>query len=136
MAAGVIGDDAVFELLTHGTRAQDGEDAAPQQARDEAEKSKKRYGAPDALADINNSMNMAWSIVEFLPRKIPKTSFNSRFKIGKVYLPLFDRRRIPEGAKLHEAVIERLDKRPDYKPTNLPGTYEVVKTRPVTSASK
>ncbi|WP_339763129.1 DUF2235 domain-containing protein [uncultured Hoeflea sp.] len=136
VTAGVIGNEAVFELLTHGTRALDGEEVNPQLARDEAEKSQKHYGAPDPLADINNSMNVAWSIVEFLPRKIPKTAFNNRFKIGNIYWPLFDHRRIPEGAKLHEAVIQRLDKRPDYKPPNLPGTYEVVKTRPVTGASK
>jgi len=132
VAAGVVGDEKVFELLTHGTRAQDSQEADPQLARDEAEKSKKRYGAPDALADINNSMNAAWSIVEFLPRKIPRTSFSSRFKIGKIYWPLFDHRRVPEGAKLHEAVIERQQKRRDYKPPNLPKTYEVVKTRSVT----
>lgn len=136
VAAGVVGDEKVFELLTHGTRAQDSEEADLQLARDEAEKSKKRYGAPDALADINNSMNAAWSIVEFLPRKIPRTSFSSRFKIGKIYWPLFDHRRVPEGAKLHEAVIDRLNRRRDYKPPNLPKTYEVVKTRSVTGVSK
>jgi hypothetical protein len=72
VAAGVAGDEEVFDLLTHG------KDDAPVitgEARDEAEKDTKRYGAPDPLADINNSMNFAWGFVEFLPRKVPGTSF-------------------------------------------------------------
>jgi hypothetical protein len=127
VAAGVAGDEEVFGLLTHG------KDDAPVitgEARDEAEKDTKRYGAPDPLADINNSMNFAWGFVEFLPRKVPRTSFYRQLQVGKVYFPVFDYRRVPEGAKLHEAVIERLEKRKDYRPPNLPKTYEVVKTRP------
>ncbi|MEM5473905.1 DUF2235 domain-containing protein [Hoeflea sp. AS60] len=129
VAAGVVGDEKVFELLTHGTMPKGGAEMNAGQARDQAEKSTKSYGAPDPLADINNSMNAAWAFVEFLPRKVPKTSFYRQLQIGKVYWPVFDYRRIPEGAKLHEAVIERLRKRPDYKPPNLPRTYEVVKTQ-------
>jgi uncharacterized protein (DUF2235 family) len=128
-AAGVIGNEEVFELLVHGKPLTGDAAPDPDLARDEAAKRSKAYGAPDPLADINQSMRGAWPIAEFLPRKIPATAFRIRFRLGKVYLPLFDHRRIPEGAKLHEAVIERLNKRPDYKPPNLPGTYEVVKTR-------
>tara|TARA_R110002020_G_scaffold16307_19_gene57730 strand:- start:19626 stop:20861 length:1236 start_codon:yes stop_codon:yes gene_type:complete len=129
VAAGVRGDEAVFELLTHGDRAGEDTQAKPELARDEAAKTQKRYGAPDPLADINNSMNPGWAVVEFLPRKVPKTSFYRQLQLGRVYWPVFDYRRIPEGAKLHEAVIERLQNRPDYKPPNLPRTYEVAKTR-------
>ena len=136
VAAGVIGDDKVFELLTHGTKPKDDARMIAGQARDEAEKSTKRYGTPDPLADINNSMNLAWAFVEFLPRKKPKTAFFRRLQIGKIYWPVFDRRKMPEGAKLHEAVIERMQKRPDYIPPNLPKTYEVVKTRPTTGPGK
>jgi hypothetical protein len=56
-------------------------------------KDTKRYGAPDPLADINNSMNFAWGFVEFLPRKVPRTSFYRQLQIGKVYFPVFDYRR-------------------------------------------
>lgn len=124
---GVRGNDDVFALLTHGS--DDSKHAEAGLAGDEAEKNAKTYGAPDPLADINDSMSRGWAIAEFLPRKIPKTAFYNRLRLGKFYIPMFDRRRIPEGAKLHEAVIERLNKRPDYKPPNLPETYEVVKTR-------
>ena len=129
VAAGVEGDEAVFELLTHGGKAESGAAVTAGQARDEAERSRKRYGAPDPLADINNSMNFGWGFVEFLPRKVPKTSFLRQLQIGRIYWPVFDYRRVPEGAKLHEAVIERLSKRKDYRPPNLPKRYEVVKTR-------
>jgi len=129
VAAGVLGDEPVFRLLTHGKAAQDEVAADPQSARDEAAGNSKHYGEPDPLADINESMNLAWAIVEFLPRKVPGTAFYQRFRIGNIYWPMFDHRRIPEGAKLHEAVIERMDKRHAYKPPNLPERYEVVKTR-------
>jgi len=136
VAAGILGDEAVFELLTHGTKAKTTALARADLARDQAEKTSKNYGAPDPLADINNSMNAAWAFAEFLPRKVPKTSFYRQLQIGKFYFPVFDYRRIPEGAKLHEAVIERLQKRRDYKPPNLPKTYQVVKTRPATGLDR
>jgi len=129
VAAGVLGNDDVFRLLTHGKRVEDTAQPNADLARDEAEKRHKRYGAPDPLADINNSMNAGWSLVEFLPRKVPKTSFYRQLQIGKIYVPVFDRRRIPEGAKLHQAVITRVENRPDYNPPNLPKSYEVVTTR-------
>ena len=130
-AKGVAGNDPVFEMLTHGVRTEAATHSAL--ADDEAARNPKHYDAPDPLADINNSMNLAWSMVEFLPRKVPKTSFYRRPQIGRIYWPVFDRRRIPEGAGLHEAVIERLAKRNDYNPPNLPETYKVVKTRSGTS---
>ncbi|MCY0096121.1 DUF2235 domain-containing protein [Hoeflea ulvae] len=126
-AHGVLGNEEVFRLLTHGTPI--GDAAAADLARDEAEKRHKRYIGPDPLAEINNSMNAGWAFVEFLPRKVPKTSFWRQLQIGRVYFPVFDLRRIPEGAKLHEAVITRLRDRSDYKPRNLPQNYQVVSTR-------
>lgn len=88
------------------------------------------YGRANPLADINQSMNRGWALVELSPRKIPKTAFYNRLRLGSFYIPMFDRRRIPEGAKLHEAVIERLENHPAYTPPNLPGSYEVARTRP------
>jgi len=129
-AAGVFGNEEVFRLLTHGEPIDGNAALEADTANDQATKGGKHYGRTDPLADINNSMNAAWSCVEFLPRKKLKTAFYHRMQFGKLHIPMFDRRRIPEGAKLHESVIERRDKRPDYKPPNLPQTYEVVKTRP------
>lgn len=126
-AAGVIGDEKVFRMLVHGATG-DGKNGA-RLAHDEADKAAKTYDGPDPLAEINQSMNFAWSIVEFLPRKIPATAFFKRLQIGKYYFPIFDRRRIPEGAKLHDSVITRREERPDYRPPNLPDAYEVVGTR-------
>jgi len=127
VAAGVAGNEEVFQLLTHGKPLK--APAAADSVSDQAEKDKKTYRGTDPQADINNSMNWAWSIVEFLPRKIPKTSFYKQLQLGKFYIPMQDHRKVPEGAKLHEAVIKRLEKRKDYRPPNLPKKYEVVKTR-------
>ncbi|MDP3523003.1 MAG: DUF2235 domain-containing protein [Hoeflea sp.] len=133
IAAGVHGNVEVFELLTHGApphdSAQPGPESAPELARDEADRQPRTYGAPDSLADINDSMNFGWAVVEFLPQRVPKTSFLRQLQLGRIYWPVFDYRRVPEGARLHEAVIERLEKRPDYRPPNLPRTYEVARTR-------
>tara|TARA_R110002020_G_scaffold35195_9_gene106340 strand:- start:67 stop:1299 length:1233 start_codon:yes stop_codon:yes gene_type:complete len=129
VAAGLHGNEAVFARLTHGAPALEPARADPDLAHDEADKRRKHYGAPEPLADINNSMNFGWGLVEFLPRRVPKTSFLRQLQLGRIYWPVFDYRRVPEGARLHEAVIERLEKRPDYRPPNLPERYEVARTR-------
>ncbi|KGF68852.1 hypothetical protein LL06_14105 [Hoeflea sp. BAL378] len=131
VAAGVHGNEEVFALLTHGApaEAERALEPDPGLARDEAAGRQKSYGAPDPLADINNSMNFGWGLVEFLPRKVPKTSLLRQLQIGRIYWPVFDYRRVPEGARLHAAVIERLEQRPDYRPPNLPARYEVARTR-------
>jgi len=133
VAHGVRENEEVFELLTHGATTpgspRASQEPAPQLADDEADKRQKHYGAPDPLAEINNSMNAGWAFVEFLPRKVPKTSFLRQLQIGRIYWPVFDYRRVPEGAKLHAAVIERLAGRTDYRPPNLPDRYEMVTTR-------
>ncbi|MBW3096069.1 DUF2235 domain-containing protein [Pseudohoeflea coraliihabitans] len=149
-AAGILGREAVFERLALGEPVPDrtGSHSATEdtevEASPEAEsvaldvaanRPHKAYTPPDPLAAINNSMNFAWATVEFLPRKIPKTALRRRPRLGHFYVPLFDHRRIPEGAKLHEVVRLRLENCPDYRPVNLPRDYEFVSTRPPAAGS-
>lgn len=100
---GIIGDDAVFDLLAKGISSKTN-----------------HYVPPDPSAKINESMNAAWAVVEFLPRRILKTSLRRWPRLGRYYLPLFDRRKIPSDAVIHPSVDTRMKQRPDYRPPNLP----------------
>ena len=45
---------------------------------------------------------------------------------GQVNIPDCEPRLIPEGAHVHESVVKRMAVEPDYRPVNLPKTYETV----------
>jgi hypothetical protein len=42
------------------------------------------------------------------------------------YIPNAEPRFIPDGAHIHESVLMRIAEVPDYRPVNLPGSYERV----------
>ncbi len=78
-----------------------------------------KYVIPDATVPLHDSMRKLWPAVEWLPRKIPQTSFRNDGKPGGFYLPRRDHRLIPRDALLHNSVKERLDAG-GYAPPNLP----------------
>jgi hypothetical protein len=67
--------------------------------------SRKSYVAPNPDADPHNSMNWAWAVLEFLPRRRPKDS--RRPALFGVTIPFFERRNIPDGARIHQSVLDR-----------------------------
>lgn len=75
------------------------------------------YVAPDPLGQSHNTMTAAWSFVEFIPRRKPKGS--ERWSIFGVTLPLFERRDVPAGAKIHSSVRTR-QVQEGYCPDNIP----------------
>ena len=77
------------------------------------------YVKPGVEQKLNESMTAPWKVVEFVPRKIPSTSWRTGGKQG-CYFPLFDHRLIPIDATIHESVFKRMDMHPDYRPVNLP----------------
>lgn len=79
------------------------------------------YVAPDAGADLHASLKGGWWILELVPGRDPGAP-GRRF-LGLTW-PLGAWRRIPEGAELHPSVAERMARRPDYRPPNLPGKAE------------
>lgn len=88
----------------------------------------KDYVAPNAMAEPHDSMNLAWRLVEFIPRKVPPSSWRHDGKAGGIYLPKSDPRLISEDALVHISVEERLNGSPDgsrYKPRNLPLRYRI-----------
>lgn len=75
-----------------------------------------QYVRPAATAKPHNSMTLAWSVLEFLPRRKPALS--SRATILGWTIPFFETRSIPEGAHVHASVRVR-----DEAPPNLPQHY-------------
>ena len=89
---------------------------------------KKTYVKPDAMAQPQDSMNLAWRAVEMLPRRVPSSSWRRGGKGGGIYLPLSDPRFIPQDALIHQSVVDRLNGAPaggPYRPVNLPSRYRV-----------
>jgi uncharacterized protein (DUF2235 family) len=66
----------------------------------------KKYVAPDPVAPINNSMTFGWSIIEFLPRRRPRTGNVRRWSVLGWYVPFFEPRLVPDEATLHGSVEE------------------------------
>ncbi|PYI00529.1 sporulation associated protein [Aspergillus sclerotiicarbonarius CBS 121057] len=61
---------------------------------------------------------MIWRVMEFLPIKRPKMAPDGTVKMSRWHAG-GERRLLPDGAKLHFSVIERLRRDPDYRPWNL-----------------
>jgi uncharacterized protein (DUF2235 family) len=85
----------------------------------------KPYVAPDAQSPLHDSMNWAWKALEYVPRRVPETSFRKRGNTQGVYIPMADRRFIPDGALLHQSALDRMQGASSYSPANLPQTYSV-----------
>ncbi|TCD10972.1 T6SS phospholipase effector Tle1-like catalytic domain-containing protein [Oricola cellulosilytica] len=78
-----------------------------------------KYVRPGVYQNLNESMIGAWPLVEFVPRRIPATSFRRRGKKG-IYIPFFDLRLIADDATIHESVFKRMERDDSYRPENLP----------------
>jgi len=80
-----------------------------------------RYVPPDPQGAMHDTMTLGWSVLEFLPRKLPAHS--RRPSILGIGLPLFEARYIPAGASIHTSVSRRIE-RTGYQPENLRRSQE------------
>lgn len=78
------------------------------------------YTAPDATADLHDSMTFAWRIVEYLPKRARRLEWPGRKSFLGVYLPRSEPRLIDPHTDVHPSVAERYAAREDYRPENLP----------------
>jgi uncharacterized protein (DUF2235 family) len=79
-----------------------------------------KYVAPDATVPLHDSMTKIWPAIEWLPRRIPATSFRNAGKpAGGIYLPRQDHRLMPSAALVHTSVQLR-QAGGLYNPPNLP----------------
>ncbi len=84
--------------------------------------STRHYTAPDANADLHDSMNSAWTVLEWLPKSAKLKEWKDRNSRYGVYLPRSEPRLIPVDADIDPSVHERTHYRAgkSYKPINLP----------------
>jgi hypothetical protein len=52
----------------------------------------KPYLPLDALVQLHDPMNFAWKVLEYVPRRVPETSWRKRGNTQGIYLPMSDRR--------------------------------------------
>ncbi|WP_046869047.1 DUF2235 domain-containing protein [Microvirga massiliensis] len=97
--AGLIIDRAVYDRLAWGKNLKD------------------ILHIPPTFALPQENMNALWSSLE----RFPKLD-----KYKKLYIPNAERRRIPEGALIHESVFGCMNAFQTYHPSNLPKNYRKV----------
>ena len=88
------------------------------------------YVPPDAMGQMHVSLKGAWWILEFLPKRAKWKEWPKRKSFLGLYLPLGEPRLIPEGAIIHQSVLERQAKDPAYRPVNLPTVYTIEEMAP------
>lgn len=85
------------------------------------------YVAPDADAPIHRSLKGPWWTLEIIPKLTKFREWPRRWSLLGLYLPLAEPRRIPDGARIHASLVERLRDGPGYRPVNLPARYRTVR---------
>ncbi len=87
------------------------------------------YVAPDSNGPLHESLRGFWWFGEFWPKRFqyrvtipdrPEPEYYSGLRLN-----LGRRRNIPEGAHIHQSVLDRMQQRPEYRPQNLPQHYVV-----------
>jgi hypothetical protein len=96
------------------------------------------YVKPNPTAKLHDSMTWAWRLLEYLPKAAKYKEWPERtVYLDLFYIPDCEPRPIPEGAFVHESVVERMkDPYLGYKPVNLPKNYDVVPMPPPPHASE
>ncbi|HTE94414.1 MAG TPA: hypothetical protein VK678_13000, partial [Bradyrhizobium sp.] len=94
------------------------------------------YVKPDFMADPrnpdsaawqpHNSMNAAWRMLEYLPKKNKYKEWKARRSFLGCYIPNAEPRVIPEDAFIHESAIAKIANDPNYKPVNIPRKYHTI----------
>jgi hypothetical protein len=83
-----------------------------------------RYVEPDVGGRVHNSMNWAWRLLEMIPKNSKHKEWPPRRSFLGDYIPCGEPRFIPEGAVIHDSVVERMAAGLGYKPVNLPKDYK------------
>lgn len=84
------------------------------------------YVAPDIRGMLHNSMTPAWRLLEYVPKSAKYKEWPARKTHFGFYIPDCEPRPIAEGSFIHESALMRIAEMPDYRPVNLPATYERV----------
>jgi len=80
---------------------------------------RRNYVAPDASAELHNSLKLGWRVLEWLPKGAKWREWQSRPTIFGYYLPLGEPRMMSANDLVHHSVFDRMQALPDYLPQNL-----------------
>ena len=83
------------------------------------------YVPPDPTAQLHVSLEGAWWILEYWPKREKWKEWPARKCFLGLYIPDAEPRPIPEGAIIHRSVLERTTKIAAYKPINMPASYAI-----------
>lgn len=94
------------------------------------------YVAPDYLPYPGNpasrdwqphdSMNAGWRVLEAFPKKDKYKEWPERKSMFGYYIPCSEPRLIPEGALIHQSVLDKIAQDKTYRPVNMPARYTPV----------
>lgn len=93
--------------------------------------SSRNYVTPDANADLHDSMNFAWRILEWLPKRAKRKEWPARRSFAGFYLPRSEPRIIEQNATIDASVRDRAQYTSGgepYFPENLPS--QVAENKP------
>jgi hypothetical protein len=76
-------------------------------------------------ADLHNSLTAGWEILEWIPKQEKYREWPERKCLLGWYLPRGEPRFIPEGAIIHQSVIDRIAQTTSYRPVNMPKSHAV-----------
>lgn len=83
------------------------------------------YVSPDAAGPLHRSLTAVWWLLEFIPKRTKWRRWPRRANILGLYIPRAEPRMIPDGARVHDSVMQRLKRVNSYRPLNLPANYQV-----------
>jgi uncharacterized protein (DUF2235 family) len=87
------------------------------------------YVPPSASAPLHKSLTGLWWILEWLPKRTKWREWKERPSILGFYLPRGEPRLIPDGAILHQSVLDRMAEVSTYRPVNIPLSIRPSRTR-------
>lgn len=83
------------------------------------------YTRPDATGLLHKSLTWAWRVLEIFPKSVRYQNWPDRLRMLGRYIPWGEPRLIPEGSLVHTSVLERTARVKEYRPVNLPATWQV-----------
>jgi uncharacterized protein (DUF2235 family) len=84
------------------------------------------YVKPDVMATAHDSMTLGWRLLEFWPKANEYKEWKARQSWLGHYIPDAEPRVIPEDAFIHGSAIEKIAKDAEYRPVNMPRTYQTI----------
>ncbi len=83
-------------------------------------RSRHDYQPPDCTGAPHDSLTGFWRALEWIPKKWKWNEWKKRPRVLGHYLPKGEPRPIPDGARIHHSVFDRISAVADYRPINLP----------------